>query len=128
MQLLIRLRPGVFTPEEQADYEGIREGISSTAWLAVAAFVANSGFRYWQIRSNNRSALYGLSAILACYMPAMIYYKWQVQKETYYIRELSEKYRDRIDDSKLTAFIETIPKDDYGLTSFMSKSTAAKKQ
>ena len=111
IQLLIRLRPGVFTGEEQEQYEELRGNITNTAWFAAGAFVANSAFRYWQIKTANKSVLYGLTAIFVCYAPAMIYYKLQIQKESAFIRSLSEKYRDRIDDGKLVAFIDTLPKE-----------------
>ncbi len=72
---MLRLRPGVFTQEEQVGYEKVKDDITKTAWLAVGAFVSTSYFRYWQLKSNNKSVSLGISAIIASYTPAMLYYK-----------------------------------------------------
>ena len=109
--LLMRLRPGVFTPDEQTEYEFIKQDITSTAWLALGGFLSMSCVSYWQLKTNSKSAAFGIAAIFASYAPAMVYYKWQISKETLFARNLSEKYRDRIDDSKLQAFIGAIPQD-----------------
>ena len=112
-QLLLKIRPGVFTDQEQRDYDQVREGITQTGYFAVAAFISTSVFRYWQIKTGNKSVLYGLTAILASYAPAMIYYKLQVSKETVFVRGISDKYRDKIDDGKLEAFIGGLPQQEY---------------
>ena len=112
IQLLLKIRPGIFTLEEQQGYEVVKEGISFTAWFALAGFLSTSAFRYWQLRQNNKSVLIGFTSIMASYAPAMIYYKQQVTKETTFVREISEKYKDKIDDGKLSNFVQTLPKED----------------
>ena len=87
----------------------MREGISSTAWAVGASFLATSAFRYWQLRANNKSLQLGLFVIFASYAPSYIYYRRQVSKETAFIRTISERYSDRIDNEKLEAFIGTLP-------------------
>ena len=45
----------------------------------------------------------------------MVYYRVQTAKESAFIRVISEKYRDRIDDDKLMAYVDTLPKQDFKL-------------
>ena len=123
---MLRLRPGVFTPDEQAQYEEVKSNISSTAWLALAGFLGVSGYRYWAIRTSSGSIAIGLSCILASYTPAMIYYKIQVNKESLFIRDLSEKYKDRIDDNKLASFVDSMPKESSPFSSFSSFTGSSK--
>ena len=77
--------------------------------------MSTSFFRYWQLKNNNKSVALGISAIIASYAPAMIYYRVQTAKESAFIRGISEKYRDRIDDDKLMAYVDTLPKQDFKL-------------
>ena len=74
MMLLLRVRPGLFEPNDQAEWESINYEIKKTVVLAFAGFAGTSGFRFWQIKNNNNSVLLGVSVILISYAPSMAYY------------------------------------------------------
>ena len=77
-----------------------------------------SAYRYWQLRTGTNSLVHGMTAILISYTPSMIYYRSQLAKESFFIKDLSDKYQDRIDDGKLQTFINALPKQEGGGLSF----------
>ena len=76
MMLLLRVRPGLFEPNDQADWENINYELKKTVVLVFAGFACTSGFRFWQIKSNNNSVLLGVSVILLSYAPSLAYYTY----------------------------------------------------
>ena len=44
----------------------------------------------------------GFTVILWSYMPAFIYHRYHTTKQTRFLRQISEKYRERMSDETLT--------------------------
>ena len=76
MMLLLRVRPGLFEPNDQADWENINYELKKTVVVALAGFACTSGFKFWQLKSNNNSVLLGVSVILLSYAPSLAYYTY----------------------------------------------------
>ena len=55
MLLLLKLRPGFFTPEEQQRYQEITGEIKKTAIIVFGGFITTSAHRVWSIKSGNKS-------------------------------------------------------------------------
>jgi len=72
--LLMKFRPSFFTPEEQTRFEEINYQIKKTSIWILAGFLANSGFRFWQIKTQNKNVTFAVTFILAAYLPAFSYY------------------------------------------------------
>ena len=72
----MRLRPEMFDAEDQASAEEINREIKKTAFLLVLGFSATSAFRMFQIKSQNRDIVLGLTAIVASYSPAYAFYSY----------------------------------------------------
>ena len=105
--LLMKLRPGVFAPEEQKRAEEINYEIKKTSVLILAGFLANSGFRVWQIKNQNKNVTLAISVILLAYLPAFTFYQYQHNIQTQFIREISARYQTSIDDTSLKNFIDS---------------------
>ena len=76
MLLLLKLRPGFFSPEEQQRYQEITGEIKKTALIVVAGFITTSAHRAWAIKSGNKSVAQGISVILLSYMPGFLFYSY----------------------------------------------------
>ena len=55
MLLLLKLRPGFFTPDEQQRYQEITGEIKKTAVIVFGGFITTSAHRVWSIKSGNKS-------------------------------------------------------------------------
>ena len=110
MLLLLKLRPGFFSPEEQARSEEIAHEITKTAILVVLGFIATSAFRVWQIKAQNKSLSLGVGMIVVSYMPAFAFYSHQRSVQMKFVREMSDKYEEQVSDSQLTAFLDQLKK------------------
>lgn len=91
----------MFDIEDQEQYDQITQKLRLTVAWAGLGFLAISGFKYWQIRTSNTNAMLGFTVILWSYMPAFIYHRYHTTKQTRFLRQISEKYSERMDDETL---------------------------
>ena len=79
MLILLKLRPGFFTSEEQARFEETSFEIKKTGLLVAAGFISTSASRVWMIKNENKSILLGIFSIAFSYIPAFAWYKYYQQ-------------------------------------------------
>ena len=79
MLILLKLRPGFFTNEEQAKFEETSFEIKKTGILVALGFLSTSASRVWMIKNENKSILLGVCSIAFSYMPAFVWYKYYQQ-------------------------------------------------
>jgi hypothetical protein len=68
----------------------------------MGGFISTSAFRVWQIKTHNKDVTLGVAAILASYLPAYLYYSYHRQKQAVFIREISAKYSERLNNDSLS--------------------------
>ena len=104
--VLMSLRPEFFELEDQIKFEQIQWQMKKTAVFAIGGFACTSGFRYWQIKHQDKRLALGISVIILSYLPAFTYYSYHRQIQSEFIRSVSHKYADRISNDKLTQFLK----------------------
>lgn len=98
------MRPGVFEGEELAKHEELSRKMKYSVILVAFGFMSTTAFRVWQIKSANKDHWLGVAAIMASYMPAMMYYGYWKNRYSDFLGEVSIKYKEKIKDDQLERF------------------------
>ena len=107
MLLLLKLRPGFFTPEEQQRHQEITGEIKKTALIVIGGFITTSAHRVWAIKQGNKSIAQGVGVILLSYMPGFMFYSYHNKIQMQFVRQMSLKYQQQVSDLELKEFIES---------------------
>lgn len=67
-------------------------------------FISTTCFRVWQIKNANKDHWLGVGAILASYLPAMMYYGYWKNRYSEFLADVSVKYKEKIRDDQLERF------------------------
>eukprot|EP00347_Sterkiella_histriomuscorum_P014472 403360742 len=109
LQLLIKLKPGVFDPIDQAENEEYIRQIKITSIFVAFGFIATTAFRIWQIKTQDKNIMGGLTVILASYIPALSWYSYHNRNYQRFLGDVSERYRNRIGEDHFNRFKQQDP-------------------
>ena len=101
---MLNLKPGVFDPEDQAKAAEHQANVRTVIGWGGLAFCGASATRFWQIKTGNTRVSYGVAGIFVSYAPALYVYNNHQSAYNAFIRDVSERYKDRISDESLKSF------------------------
>ncbi len=79
----------MFEGEELQEHGELSRMMKYSVILVVLGFAGTTGFRVWQIKTQNRDHWLGVGAILASYLPAMTYYSYWRQQYNLFLGRVS---------------------------------------